>query len=65
MRLKVNGEQRELQATTIALLLQELEMPSIGIAVARNGKVVRRDDNAATPLEEDDEIEIIRAVQGG
>lgn len=65
MRLKVNGEQRELQATTIALLLQELEMPSIGIAVARNGKVVRRDDHAATPLEENDEIEIIRAVQGG
>lgn len=65
MRLKVNGEEKELHASTIALLLQELSLPSIGIAVARNGKVVRRDEHAATPLEEGDEIEIIRAVQGG
>jgi sulfur carrier protein len=65
MRLKVNGEEKEVGAPTIALLLQELQMPSIGIAVARNGKVVRRDDHAATPLEVGDEIEIIRAVQGG
>ncbi len=65
MRLKVNGEEKELHTPTIAHLLQELQMPAIGIAVARNGKVVRRDEHGTTALEEGDELEIIRAVQGG
>lgn len=65
MRIKLNGEEKEISATTVAQLLAELDMPQIGIAVARNGAVVRRADHENTVLSEGDELEIIRAVQGG
>jgi thiamine biosynthesis protein ThiS len=35
-----------------------------GVAVARNGEIVRRDE-WTQPVEDGDEIEIVRAVQGG
>lgn len=65
MRIKLNGEDKEVSAPTVAALLGELEMPAIGVAVARNGAVVRRAEHETTALEEGDEVEIIRAVQGG
>lgn len=65
MEIKLNGEQKAISARTIAELLRALEAPEIGIAVARNGKVVRRAEHGSTPITEGDEIEIIRAVQGG
>lgn len=65
MKIKLNGEEKQVEAATIFQLLEKLNAPEIGIAVAKNGAVVRRADHASTPLEENDEIEIIRAVQGG
>lgn len=65
MRITLNGEALETQSENIAALLCERAMPQIGVAVARNGSVVRRADHQATLLREDDAIEIIRAVQGG
>ena len=65
MRITLNGQEKEVAAKTIAALLQMLDAPEIGIAVARNGKVVRRAEHGSTPLTEGDEIEVIRAVQGG
>ncbi|MEK6709746.1 MAG: sulfur carrier protein ThiS [Nitrospinota bacterium] len=66
MRIRVNGEEREVGGgLTVAGLLASLELPPAGIAVARNMVVVRRSDYAATPLSEGDEVEIVRAVGGG
>jgi thiamine biosynthesis protein ThiS len=65
MRIKLNGEFAQTQAQTVAQLLRELEAPSAGVAVARNGQVVRKSEHETTPLQEDDDIELIRAVQGG
>ena len=65
MRLKLNGEVEELAATNMAELMDELKAPPTGIAVALNGSVVRRPQHPSTPLKDGDEIEIIRAVQGG
>jgi thiamine biosynthesis protein ThiS len=66
VRIRVNGEEREVAAgLTVAGLLASLEMPSTGVAVARNMEVVRRGDYARTPLSEGDEVEIVRAVGGG
>ena len=65
MRIKLNGQEKEITSQTIAELLRETNAPEIGIAVARNGKVVRRAEHGSTPIVENDEIEIIRAVQGG
>jgi sulfur carrier protein len=65
MRIQLNGENKETQARTIAELLSELNAPETGTAVALNGAVVRRAEHENTPLREDDDVEVIRAVQGG
>jgi len=62
----VNGQTRELAAgTTVAQLLDALETPATGIAVAKNDRVVRRSTFATALVEDGDRIEIIKAVAGG
>jgi len=65
MTIRLNGENKETPARTIAELLAELQAPETGVAVALNGAVVRRAEHQDTPLQEGDEVEVIRAVQGG
>ncbi|GJE54136.1 MULTISPECIES: sulfur carrier protein ThiS [Methylobacterium] len=69
MKLIVNGEPREHEAGNVAALFaieaEERALPAEGIAIALNGRVVRRTDWAETPLSEGDRIEIVRAMQGG
>ncbi|WP_406677904.1 sulfur carrier protein ThiS [Moorella sp. ACPs] len=66
MRLKVNGEEREVAAgLTVAELLQQLGLDGRYMALERNRQVVPRQDYATTVLEEGDELEIIRFVGGG
>jgi sulfur carrier protein len=70
MKLIVNGEPREREAADIERLFRiEAEEAGIetpqGIAIALNGRVVRRRDWAATPLADGDRVEIVRAMQGG
>jgi sulfur carrier protein len=65
MTITLNGEERQTPSRTIAELLQEVQAPEAGIAVARNAQVVRRAEHQSTLLREGDAIEIIRAVQGG
>jgi sulfur carrier protein len=66
--ITVNGDARDVP-TGLALpdLLRGLDLDPAqpGIAVARNGAVVRRAEWPATPVESGDEIEIITATQGG
>lgn len=67
MRATVNGEALELDAArTIAALVREVtgSDEQRGIAVARNGEIVKR-DAWSQAVEDGDEIEIVRAVQGG
>ncbi|HEY0075012.1 MAG TPA: sulfur carrier protein ThiS, partial [Abditibacteriaceae bacterium] len=59
------GEKTETSSRTIAELLRETNAPDSGVAVALNGDVVRRGEWESTALKDNDEIEIIRAVQGG
>lgn len=70
MRLVVNGEERDGDASTLADLwraeTEDLGLPRPqGFAIALNGRVVRQAEWAAMRLHEDDRIEIIRAMQGG
>lgn len=63
IRVRVNGEDCEVAAdTSIASLLLGREA---GSAVARNREVVPRREWAFTFLSDGDEVEIVRAVQGG
>jgi sulfur carrier protein len=67
MRAIVNGDILEVEAQqTIAGLVQQITgtPEQRGVAVARNGEILRRDAWLQV-IEDGDEIEIVRAVQGG
>jgi sulfur carrier protein len=64
--VRVNGEPRSLAGpTTVAQLLEALGHAGRRVAVERNGEIVPRGRHASTPLEPDDQIEIVVAVGGG
>ena len=63
----VNGETEPLAAATLAALLAEkaVDTDQKGIAVALNGAVVPRAAWPETALKAGDNVEIVRARQGG
>ena len=67
MRLRINGKEAELAATTIAELLAEqgIDPKARSLAVAVNGAVVRRAEWQAAALAAGDTVEIVRPFQGG
>ena len=66
MRIYVNGEAKELSGPLfLSELITQLDLPAARIAVELNRTVVRRADWGATPLQDDDRIEIVHFVGGG
>jgi sulfur carrier protein len=65
MRVTVNGEQREINASRISALLSELEYEGSHFAIALNFDVLPKSRWAETPINNGDEIEIITPRQGG
>ena len=65
MKLTVNGEALELDAGNLADLLLKLDYEGDWLATAVNGDLVHREERAAHPLKEGDQIEILSPMQGG
>lgn len=66
MKISINGEHFELPGgLTVSGLLEHLQAPARGVAVAKNDRVVRRSAFEEEPVNDGDRIEIIRAVAGG
>ncbi|HYV82524.1 MAG TPA: sulfur carrier protein ThiS [Pyrinomonadaceae bacterium] len=65
MKVFVNGELRELEISTLAELITELDLPVARIAIELNREVVRRSDWGGTMLKDEDRIEIVHFVGGG
>jgi sulfur carrier protein len=65
--IQLNGDSRELEEpTSIALLVQSLVGgEQDGVAVAMNGEIVSRSQWEEREVQDGDDIEIVRAVQGG
>jgi sulfur carrier protein len=65
--IRVNGATEPLAAATLAALLAEkaVDTEQKGIAVALNGAVVPRAAWPSTRLRPGDNVEIVRARQGG
>jgi len=65
--IRVNGESEPLAAATLAALLAEkaVDTGQRGIAVALNGAVIPRTAWPETRLRPGDNVEIVRARQGG
>jgi sulfur carrier protein len=65
MVVTVNGEHREVAATSIPALLQELEYEGAFLVVAVNHDVVQRRRWDEVEIKEGDRIEIVTPRQGG
>jgi len=63
----LNGERRELGRATVAAAVELAGAPEDGrgVAVALDGEVVPRGEWATTEVHEGQELEVLRAVQGG
>jgi sulfur carrier protein len=65
MRVTVNGEARDILATSVTALLAELDYEGTHFAIALNYDVVPKSRWTETALKAGDEIEIITPRQGG
>ena len=66
MRVVVNGAPREIaDGTTVTGLLAALGLSEAPVVIERNGGIVRRAEQPATPLCDADRLEIVRLVAGG
>jgi sulfur carrier protein len=62
----LNGEPRELPAgATVATVVRELGADGRGVAVALDGEVVPRAEWGSTEVRDGQQLEVLRAVQGG
>jgi sulfur carrier protein len=65
MRIQVNGEDRQVSATTVQGLVEELGFDIRKVAVERNLAIVPKSLHAETALAEGDRIELVQFVGGG
>jgi sulfur carrier protein len=66
MKIVLNGESREVPATTsLAQLLEQSGYGARRVAVEVNRQIVPRSRHAAHGLAEGDHIEIVQAIGGG
>jgi sulfur carrier protein len=65
MQIRVNGEERDVAATTLAALLAELDYEGVTVATAVNQTFVRAVDRKKTELTAGDAVEILVPKQGG
>jgi sulfur carrier protein len=66
-RLRINGVEEEVAATTVVELLtvRGVDQTTRFLAVAVNGTVVRRSEWPSRPLSPGDNVEIVRPFSGG
>lgn len=65
MKVRINNNEVETQATTVTELAQEQKLPEKGVAVAISNEMVPRTEWAQRALKEGDDIVILKAFCGG
>jgi len=66
LNVSINGEPRDLaEGTTIASLLDDLQLRSSHVAVEVNRQLVPRGQHSEQPLREGDQVEVVTLVGGG
>jgi sulfur carrier protein len=65
MQIRVNGKELDVNATTLATLLDELDYQDMLVATALNQTFVRAVDRGETMLRAGDAVEIVTPKQGG
>ncbi|MFN3525674.1 MAG: sulfur carrier protein ThiS [Paracoccus sp. (in: a-proteobacteria)] len=65
MRIEVNGEARDITASTVADALAELGWAEARVATALNGEFLPSAARADQTLREGDRLEVLAPMQGG
>lgn len=66
MTIFINGEARELEGvSTLAGLLDALDLPKQRVAIELNKHVVRKQDWESTNVSDNDKVEVVHFVGGG
>jgi len=65
MKLFINGEERQLEVTTLSTLVDHLGMKADRVAIELNREIVARANWPQTALREGDKLEIVHFVGGG
>lgn len=66
MHIQLNGETLELpEGTSVADLIESLELAGRRVAVERNLDIVPRSQYASTALADGDRLEVVHAIGGG
>ena len=66
IELSINGESKQIAPhTTVAQLIEQMNLAGKRLAVERNGEIVPRGQHAQTELAAGDRLEIVVAVGGG
>jgi thiamine biosynthesis protein ThiS len=65
VKVKINGQDREVAAGTVLSLLEELGLHPQGTVVERNREIVDREAYREINLSEGDILELVRLVGGG
>jgi sulfur carrier protein len=65
MKISINGEERETDKATVALLLDELGILPGRVAVEVNLKIIRKADYVSQGIKDGDSVEIVNFVGGG
>ncbi|MDQ6975348.1 MAG: sulfur carrier protein ThiS [Mariprofundaceae bacterium] len=65
MQLMLNGEIKNISATTLDDLVIELKLEQRTIAIELNNAVVPRSEYHSTNLQKNDKLEIVHMIGGG
>ena len=65
VKILLNGEEREVTATSVTALIAEIGLDGRKIAVERNYEIVPRSLYLGTALSDGDRLEIVHFVGGG
>ncbi len=66
LQIVVNGQPRDVgEKTTVAQLLDQMQLDNRHLAVERNRQLVPRTQHAQTLLAEGDQLEVVTLVGGG
>ena len=65
IKIKVNGEDRQTEASTVSGLLSELGVVASIIIVEKNGSILTRERHANETIAKGDRFELIKLMGGG
>lgn len=64
-KIRLNGEEKKIDASTLVELLEELKLPLATVLVEQNGVALHRHELERARLAEHDQIEILQIAAGG